>query len=376
VLGPWFQNLPHAGGIGHAALQSVADALLLVAVWRRTGSPWIALTSIVVLATAPFDLCLSALVWNPVMGSTLAKMAIALVLLDWPGGSGARVALTAALAWSAVHAYTGAVFVALGVFAALLLAPFARGNLGEARRNLVIVAAIVALLQVPYVVHRLSSPSTSAMGAVTDSVGRILSGSDRPQFAKSQTGYAAAFDFIEVSPWRLPFSGWVLMACGLILAWRYRRDPLVLSVTLIPQATAIVGYALFLGGLDHYYYLSLMPPALLTILLVAIPPTGRFANVMGVALLVVAVAMVPSRIRFAATMHRLPEYGILVDGSRKIAGFRQPMRAIKTEFSLPPTSDPEFVYRILGGRIDRASPWVGVVTSDGRVLFRNVGRES
>src|SRR5687768_11235759 len=37
VLGPWFQNLPHAGGIGQALLQSGVDALLAAAVWKRTG---------------------------------------------------------------------------------------------------------------------------------------------------------------------------------------------------------------------------------------------------------------------------------------------------------------------------------------------------
>jgi hypothetical protein len=39
---PWFSYLPHAGGIGQAALQSAADVLLLAAIWRRTslrGSP-------------------------------------------------------------------------------------------------------------------------------------------------------------------------------------------------------------------------------------------------------------------------------------------------------------------------------------------------
>ena len=35
VFGPWFENLPHAGGIGQAALQSAVDALLLIAVWKR-----------------------------------------------------------------------------------------------------------------------------------------------------------------------------------------------------------------------------------------------------------------------------------------------------------------------------------------------------
>src|SRR6267378_2987576 len=49
LFGPWFDNLPHAGGIGQAALQSAADALLLVAIWRRTRSPWIALATIVIV---------------------------------------------------------------------------------------------------------------------------------------------------------------------------------------------------------------------------------------------------------------------------------------------------------------------------------------
>src|SRR5450756_328861 len=30
LVGPWFQNLPHAGGIGQAILQSGVDALLLL----------------------------------------------------------------------------------------------------------------------------------------------------------------------------------------------------------------------------------------------------------------------------------------------------------------------------------------------------------
>ena len=83
LFGPWFDNLPHAGGIGQAALQSAADALLLVAIWRRTGSPWVALATVVIIATAAFDVSLASLVWNPPMGAALAKLAMAAVLVDW-----------------------------------------------------------------------------------------------------------------------------------------------------------------------------------------------------------------------------------------------------------------------------------------------------
>jgi hypothetical protein len=149
-----------------------------------------------------------------------------------------------------------------------------------------------------------------------------------------------------------------------------------LTVTLLPQATAIAGYALFLASLDSYYYLSLMPAAVLTVVLGATPlpsSSHRLSRVVGIALFVGALCIAPARLHFAATMHRLPEYQALVAGSRTIASRGQPVRAIETEFSLPSTSDPEFVYRVLGGRIEPESPWVGVITSKGSVIFRNVG---
>jgi hypothetical protein len=48
------------------------------------------------------------------------------------------------------------------------------------------------------------------------------------------------------------------------------------------------------------------------------------------------------------------------------------MRAVQTEFTLPPTSDPQFVYQILGGRIDGTSHWIGIIKSDGHVAYKEV----
>jgi len=372
-VGPW-SNLPHAGGIGQAALQSAADTLLLAAIWRRTQSPWIAIATVVVLATAPFDLALGAVIWNPVMGSTLAKMATAVVLLDWHRRSPAAVALTAALAWSAVHVYTGAIYVAVSVFCALLADPFARGDRRQVRQNALLMAIAVALLQLPYVIHQVTTRfGDSAMSAVTGSVWRILSGSDLPEFAKSVAGYAAAFNTIQVTPWQVPLSGALLLICGGIVAVRYRRDPVFLIMMLVPQITAIVGYALFLGALDGYYYLSLMPAAVMTIVmgLTSIAP-GRSARAIGIGLLLGALAIVPARLRLAATMFKMPEYRVLVDASRTLARRGQPIQKIQTEFKLPPTGDREFIYRLLGGRIDRQSPWIVVITAQGTFTYRKV----
>jgi hypothetical protein len=373
--GPWFDNLPHGGGIGQAALQSAVDALLLVAIWRRFGSPWLALASVVLVATGPLDLSLAAIVWNPVVGSTLAKAAIALVLLDWHRRGAWRLAIVVATAWAAVHAYTGAVFVAAGILLLVLLGPLLRGERQQWLRQAAVVLSVVAVLQVPYLAHQVRTGFRApAMGAVSGSVANVLSGARPPEITKSVNGYLAAVHDIQVSPFALPHLGWVLLACGGIVAIRWRRDPAVLALTVVPPLLALAGYALFLAELDGYYYLSLMPSTVLIVVLAATAvPARQVVHAVAVVLVVGSLVAVPARVRQAGTMHRMPEYGALVAGSNVVASRKQPLRRISTEFALPPTADPEFPYRILGGVIDRSSAWTAVIRGDGSVRYQREG---
>ena len=379
LLGPWFENLPHAGGIGQAWLQSGADALLLVAIWRRTGSLWIALAAVVLLVTAPYDLALSPLVWNPVMGSTLAKVATALVLLAWPDRSLARVAITAAVAWGAVHCYTGTIFVALSVFAALVAAPIVRREWQPVFRRGLVVWIVVVALQIPYVVHRvwIDPAGPPGMGVVAESLASVASGG-AIRLQASVTAYAHALNGIQLRPRTSAATGWFVLACGFIVAARYRRDPVLLAVTILPQLAAIGGYALWLGDFDDYYYLSLMPAAVLTVLLgVTALTRGRASQPVAIALLVAALAIAPGRVREAGGIHKMPEYDALVRASRAILARAQggggpaPVQRIEAPF-LPPTGDPSFVYWILGGRLDAHSPWVATIAPEGQVSYRRV----
>lgn len=373
TFGPWFDNLPHAGGIGQATLQSAADALLLIAVWRRTASPWIALATVVIIATAAFDVSLASLVWNPPMGAALAKLATAAVLADWHRRSAVHAAVMAAVAWSAVHAYTGAIFVVLSVFLAMLIDPFLRRDRRLALRNAAAIAVVVVLLQLPLVVFQLTKPRDAAMGAVTGSLSRVLSGESSPEIVKSLNGYAEAVQVIEFMPGRMPALGWLLVISASIVVLRFRKDPTLLAVTVLPQIAAIAGYSLFLDDLDAYYYLSLMPATVLTfVLAVTTMPSVRFARATAVLTLVVALAFVPMRLRNAATMFQMPQYRILVDASRKVRSFGQPMQQIRTDFPLPPSSNAEFLFEVLGGTIDRRAPWVCVIRADGEVTFNQV----
>ena len=65
----------------------------------------------------------------------------------------------------------------------------------------------------------------------------------------------------------------------------------------------------------------------------------------------------------------MPEYGPLLDGSRQLVERRGAIRAIRTEFALPPSADPEFLYRILGGRLEPSSRVVAVIGLDGGVTY-------
>jgi hypothetical protein len=371
VVGPFFDNLPHGGGVGQALLLSGADAFLVTAVWKRTGSASLALTAVILLATAPFDLALSAALWTPVIGSLLARAATAMILLDWQRRSLLHVAVIAAVAWSAVHAYTGVIFATLGVFAGLLVDPCVRRDWRAAWRRGLVIAGVVGALQIPYLVHQIAGRFTQpAMAAVTGSLGRILGGDEPLRLAQSAAFYAHALDTIQISPGRQGVAVWVLLGCATVLAVRYRRDPALLAVTLLPQLAAVAGYALWLGDLQEYYYLSLMPAAVLTILLgaTALVPR-RAARAVGVVLLAGAVAIVPARLQYASTLPNLPSYGVLVAASRRIVRLNQPMRSIEPQFELPATTDPEFIFRILGGRIDRHAEWRARIEADGRVTY-------
>lgn len=371
VVGPWFEYLPHAGGIGQAALQSAVDVLLLAAIWKRTGSVWPALATVTLVATSAFDLSFAATIWNPVVGSLLAKCAIALVLLDWHRREPWRAAVAMGVAWLGVHAYTGAIYVAAAVGLAIVVEPLLRRAWVDALRRGAVGLGAIALLQVPYLWFQVSTQFRNAvMGAVTGSVGQIVAGQAAPELGKSAEGLVSAFRVIQELPFVAPLVPAILVVAAVVVAWRYRRDPTVLLMTVAPTVLALVGYSLFLGALDSYYYLSMMTPmVLMVVLAVTSGWTPAVSRALGVAVCVASLLLVPARFERSVTMNRMPQYAPLVKGSRLLAHRQMPLRSVRTTFGLPPTGDPEVIYRLLGGRIDRAAAWMAVIDENGDVTY-------
>jgi len=371
LVEPWFHNLPHGGGVGQAVLDSGADALLLVAIWRRTRSFPIAFATIVLVATAPFDLSLAAVIWNPVMGAILAKVATALVLLDW-NDTPWRTGATVCVAWAAVQCHTPTIFVAVSVFVALVARWVQIAGWKTAARRTLLIGAVVATLQIPYVVHQWSARfSESGLGAVGVSLSRIANGTAPIEMGPSATAYAAAVQHIEAGGWHVPALPVWLVVGALLTGFRFRRDLPLLSVTLLPQAAAVVGFAFWVGGFNEYYCLSLMPAVVLTAVLAVValwPP--RASAAVGFAAMVAVLGIAPARLRSAETMGRMPEYGALVKGSLTLLESRERVRDIATDFPLPSTTDPAFVYSSLGGHLDERASQIAVIRPDGSVVYR------
>jgi hypothetical protein len=97
-------------------------------------------------------------------------------------------------------------------------------------------------------------------------------------------------------------------------------------------------------------------------------------RVAAIALAATDLTLAPATLRTARNWPRTAEYKILVDGSRKLASRPQAVRAIRIGFPVPSANSAEFLYTILGGRIDPASPWMGVITTNGDVTYQSLSR--
>jgi hypothetical protein len=110
VIGPFTGYLPHAGGIGISALQSLADALLFLALSARLQSWLAALLIVLIVATSGYDATLSSTIWNPPVAVAFVKMALAALLWERTRTWRTTVAAIAA-SWIAVHCHTTGILV-------------------------------------------------------------------------------------------------------------------------------------------------------------------------------------------------------------------------------------------------------------------------
>jgi hypothetical protein len=275
-----------------------------------------------------------------------------------------------AAAWLAVQAHSIAVFVALPVAASYLAAPLSARRLTDALQQTRTIAEVIALLQLPFVVHLTRATPTSApTRALADATEALASGGLR--VTASLEALLEHTASIFSAPWQFTQAPLVLTACLAVALWRTRRDLALLSVTIAPLVTAVCGLALWQRHYDQYWYLPLAPCAALSVVTAL---TWPWPSITSAALIAVLAAVQPARLAHSHTWYRMPQYGPLVTGSKRVVARSTAVRRLETTFPMPPLSDAAYPYEAMGGRFSEEAPFDAVIDDRGHVHFRPVAR--
>jgi hypothetical protein len=359
TIGPLVDNLPHAGGIGLAAAQSFADAVLCTGIRRASGSWVFAVATVLAIASCPFDLALSSVIWNPVLAVTFVKIGIGL-LLAWANElTRPRRLVVFAVTWLAVQAHTPALPVAVSIAFGLVLLARQRGV--PVLAAVAEAACVVIVLQVPSMLTSASVQPTRVVGA--------LQHLRQLRIFEAFRSVSVSMESMVAAPLAAPQMALVLICgAGALLRATGAFSP-ISAITVWPIALTVLLWAVWPEAYDSYLYMTVVPSVVLMLAWTArlLPaPAGRAAA--AACLLALALLVQKPRIDHAATLFRLPEYGALVRGAGTIVQRQEPMRRIDAPFAREAT-DPEFLFRVLGGRIDRQAPMAARISAAGEVSY-------
>ena len=369
LVGPWTDNLPHAGGIGLSIVQSAADAFLAAAVWKRFGSPAMAVALALFVGSAPFDMALTATIWNPPLAVAFVKISIAAILFSRADGPLWWEAAATAAALCAVQTHSSAIFFAAPAIASLVARRAIADGVKAGLRRAAALAAVMLALELPFVVNRLVHAGDQAAPVlVVRSVAYTLAHPDALRPAQSFAAVVSSCEYILLLPWTFAWGGTAIVVCAAVAILRLRRDVTLVSVTVAPIVVAIAGFSFWQRAFDSYWFMTIAPSVALTVVLAA-TAWRPAAPIVSAVLLAATVAAQPSRLAEAHVFFRLPEYGLLARGSQLIRRRLTEVRGIATEFTLPNSTDPTFLYEVLGGRVTAGAPFSATIRADGQVTF-------
>jgi len=363
IVGPFTENLPHTGGIVVSLLQTTADTWLLWVLMTRLPIT-LALATSLLVASAPFDLGLSAVIWNPPVAAALAKMAMALVLTLGKDPAWWRVGLTAAVAWLALQAHSTGAFVGAPIVVGLVAMPLIQRQWRRAGQVAALAAAVIVILQLPYVIAQLRAPETSlAPTAIIDSF--TQASVDVVKSYSRVTNTTGDLLVRGMNTWT--FSVPTLLVIAIVLV-RWRKDVPLLAVSVGCLATAVALFSTWTRPYDSYWFMTLTTSmALAYALAIASLPWPKVTQAIGAVLLAGIVWQQPVRIAQSRLTFKFPEYQAMLAGSRSLVAQAPVLRDIRITFVVHPSMNKYFIYEILGGRMDRAAAHTAFIEADGRV---------
>jgi hypothetical protein len=368
LIGPFTDNLPHAGGITVALVQSIADTWLLVVLWRRVHIA-LALAMCLLIASAPFDVAISSVIWNPPIAAALVKMATAMALGLGETPARWKIAVTAMLAWMSVQAHASGIFVAAPLLAAIVLRPAMKRDWRTAAATAGVMAAIILLLQIPYFIALVRYPDAPlAPTAALANMANVSAFRIDRSFG-TVVNITGELLVRQMDAW--PFFQIPTLVAAAIVAVRWRRDLRLLAVSVGAIIAATLLFATWTRSYDSYWFLTLTTAMTLTFgLAIAAVPSRAAITWTSVALLAGIIVWLPYRLQQSTVFFKYPQYRAMRIASRELAARAPVLRDIRVTFEVHPTMDKYFMYKILGGRMDPAAPQTALVNADGSVTLQ------
>ncbi len=369
LVGPWTSYLPHAGAIGLSLGHTAADLFFLHAIRKRTGSLWLALGVTLFTATTSHDLAISSTIWNPTVSIAFSKVALALLLLDTPARPAWWIVATTASAWFAVQAHSAAIFIAVPVLGYFVLHSLVEAGVVRALQRVRAIVEVVLVLQLPFIYHAFTHASEAGPTRALGSAAQAITHPSSFRLGPSTQALAGSLAQIFFAPWASAWWMLALAGAAAIVVVRARRDAALLCATVMPLLCTAVGFALWQGRYEEYWYLPVAPCAALMLGLACTAWRPRDA---AIAVVVIVLLMQPGRITHSRTWYRMPEYGPLARGARDILRQTRVVRHIDTTFRMPPLSEVAFPYETMGGRLTPDAAFDATIDTEGHVRFTQV----
>lgn len=376
LVGPAFDYLPHAGGIGISLVQALADIVLAWAVARRTGSLALGVAVALLCATSVRDAIFSSTIWNPPVAEALLKVAIATVLVD-DGRSRASALLVGITAWMAVHCHTASVLISAPLLVWTVLQPAVAGQRRETYVRAGVMALAIGLLQVPWAINTFRV-GIQGQTQIADSL-QSVAGSPLVylRVADSTAAFSDHVGSLLAFPWSIPAFALVIAAGGVLLVV-FSRDARLAVTGPLPLLLTIAAFSLWQGPeYERYWYLVCLPSAAIT--LAAWPgflPWPRAKTVVGLVLLAVMLAAQPVRFPMVRNTVNRPGYGAMVRGCRTIVENGRPVVTVRAPGPLMPTVEPLWLCSILNVPLSGDATEVAVIDllAGGTVRYEAVSR--
>jgi hypothetical protein len=374
TIGPFVDNLPHAGGIGLSIFQSIADLALLAALWRRFENGPVSAAVILLIATSPVEAAITASVWNPQVAIAFTKITYALVLTDGGSPSRLRHLLSVACAWFAIQAHSSAWPAVLPAIAWMTLRPLGRRRFAATAWAAYDTISVIVILQVPFFLHNMiygaarGGGPTRALGALQG----LFEGNLPSKLSVSAVTLGRFVTATLFEPWPFSVMPVVFVMAAVVVIWRaWRTGVDWLIVTVAPLALAIVLYSPIRDKLD-YWYVVLAPSTAIMMgcAVTALVTRPRTRTILGSVALAVLLLAQAGRYDCSRRLGRVPEYQALVKGSRQLIRAGLSPRAILTAFPLPPTTDNDFLFKIMGGHLDPRADFDAEIQPAGGIVCR------